>query len=278
MHASSAQLTRRPAVAGRFYPADPVALRRAVRSYIDDATCDHQPGRIVAMIAPHAGYPYSGPIAGTAYALLRDVGRPIRRVILIGPAHRVAFSGIAATSAAAFDTPLGPVTVDQQTVRRLTALPSVHVVDQAHGPEHSLEVQLPFLIEALHRDNADNVGFSVVPLLVGDATADQVAELLNAAWPAGDVETFVVVSSDLSHYLDYPTARALDEATTEAIEQLAPQRLGHEQACGRVPIAGLLQVAQQRKLKVITVDLRNSGDTAGPRDQVVGYGAYVFTE
>jgi AmmeMemoRadiSam system protein B len=172
---------------------------------------------------------------------------------------------VAASSADAFRTPLGDVRVDRGAIEGILELPQVEILDRAHAPEHSLEVQLPFLQRALE-------AFSLVPLLVGDATFEEVAEVLEALW--GGPETLVLISSDLSHYLDSDTARQLDSATTRAIEALAPWKLGSESACGRIPIGGLLLVAERRGLRVQALDLRNSGDTAGPRDQVVGYGAY----
>ncbi len=188
-------------------------------------------------------------------------------MVLVGPAHRVPFHGLAVSAATAFATPLGPVPVDADAVQSLRALPQVILLDEAHRLEHSLEVQLPFLQRLLD-------DFSIVPLVVGNASTEEVAEVLEAVW--GGPETVVVISSDLSHYLDYDSARRLDAATCRAIEQLRPEDIAPEQACGRNPIKGLLSVARTRGLKVTTVDLRNSGDTAGTRHQVVGYGAWVF--
>jgi AmmeMemoRadiSam system protein B len=256
---------RQPAVAGRFYPADPGELRAVLRSYLDAA-----PARGLmpkALIAPHAGYPYSGPIAAAAYARLHGGRARIRRVLLLGPAHRMAVQGLALPQATAFATPLGQVAVDRDAVRQIAALPQVHTLDAAHTLEHCLEVQLPFLQEKL----AD---FKVVPLLVGKASPQEVYEVLEVLW--GGEETLVVISSDLSHHQDYEAARKIDRATTQAIETLCAQALRPGQACGCIPIQGLLQTARKHGLQAETVDLRNSGDTAGPRDQVVGYGAYVF--
>lgn len=218
-------------------------------------------------MAPHAGYIYSGPIAGTAYARLAPDRDVISRIVLLGPAHRVPFHGLAASSAEAFETPLGLVPVDRDALARVARLPQVVTFDRAHDFEHSLEVHLPFLQEVLDE-------FSIVPFAVGDADAGEVAEVLDALWDGP--ETRIVVSSDLSHYEEYETARALDEATSRAIEALAPERIGFEAACGRVPLGGLLTVARARHMHARTLDLRSSGDTAGPRDQVVGYGAYAI--
>ena len=265
---------RQPAVAGSFYPKDAQALRATLTRYltaVDSSGAVSKLGsqaRIKAIIVPHAGYIYSGPVAASAYARLAEVRDTITRIILLGPAHWVPAHGLAASSAEAFVTPLGRVAVDQATIATLLALPQVHISDEAHAPEHSLEVQLPFLQVVLN-------DFSLVPLVVGQATPTEVEEVLNAVWDGP--ETLIVVSSDLSHYYDYPTAQHLDRAASGAIESLQPQDLSMEQACGRYAIQGLLLAARSHRLKVTTLDLRNSGDTAGPRDEVVGYGAYAFS-
>jgi AmmeMemoRadiSam system protein B len=256
---------RKPAVAGRFYPSDPAELRAAVRGFLDAADVVGPAPK--AIIAPHAGYVYSGPVAASAYRLLEGARDHVSRVVLLGPAHRARFDGLALHSAEAFATPLGIVPVDRAAVARIAHLPQVVVLDEAHDMEHSLEVQLPFLQEALG-------SFSLVPLAVGDATPAEVDEVLEALW--GGPETLLVVSSDLSHYYDYDTARALDERTSRAIEGLRFEDIRGGDACGRVPITGLLSAARRRGLRAETIDLRSSGDTAGPRGQVVGYGAYVF--
>lgn len=258
---------RPTAVAGQFYPGDAGVLARTVRDLLAEAGDDGPVPK--AMIAPHAGYVYSGPVAATAYARLRPARDVITRVVLVGPTHRVPMLGLAAPTVDAFATPLGEVPVDREAVERILALPQVGAFDMAHAPEHSLEVHLPFLQQVLAR-------FSIVPLVAGDASPDEVAEVLEALW--GGPETLILVSSDLSHYYDYETARRMDGATTQAIEGLRPEDIAPEQACGRVPITGLLTVARRRGLICATVDLRNSGDTAGPKDRVVGYGAYLFLE
>ena len=260
-------LTRSPAVAGTFYPSDPDELCAAVDAYLRDAVAGPSDPPLKALIAPHAGYVYSGPVAGSAYAQLSELRDRIERVVLIGPSHRVAISGLATLNAEAFRTPLGDVPVDLAAVEKLLRFPQVHPLDEAHALEHSLEVHLPFLQRVLGE-------FSLVPLVAGEATTAEVAEVLEAVW--GGPETLIVVSSDLSHYYDYQSARDLDAATTEAIETLDPESLGRESACGRVPIRGLLVVAKRHGLQARTLDVRNSGDTAGPNDQVVGYGAYAF--
>lgn len=256
---------RPPAVAGQFYPEEPEELRAMVRGFLDRAPALQVAPK--AIIAPHAGYIYSGAVAASAYVCLRSLRDRIRRVVILGPAHRVAVQGLAVPGFAAFATPLGQVPVDEEAVRQILALPQVQTLDAAHDWEHSLEVQLPFLQEGLD-------GFVMVPLLAGDARPEEVAEVLELLW--GGDETLVVVSSDLSHYQDYDSAQRLDSSTSRAIEALDEQKLRTEQACGRVPIQGLLQLARRRGLAAREVDLRSSGDTAGPRDQVVGYGAYVF--
>jgi AmmeMemoRadiSam system protein B/AmmeMemoRadiSam system protein A len=221
-----------------------------------------------ALIVPHAGYIYSGPVAASAYALLVPLALRITRVVLLGPTHRVAVRGLALPAAEAFDTPLGRVAIDHAAVRMISHLPQVVVSPQAHATEHSLEVQLPFLQSVL----AD---FKLLPLAVGEASPGDVAEVLDILW--GGAETLILISSDLSHFLPYQTARLKDGATADAILQLkAP--LTHDQACGGTPINGLLLAARRHQLTPHMLDRRNSGDTAGPHDQVVGYGAFAFTE
>lgn len=259
------QFTRPAAVAGMFYPADKHQLQAMIQSYLEHVTPEGVLPK--AVIAPHAGYVYSGPIAASVYARLKPGFGIIRRVALLGPAHRVGFRGCAVSSALWFATPLGDVPLDREACQALMALPFVKELDQAHAREHSLEVHLPFLQEVLG-------AFTLVPIVVGDASPEQVATILEALW--GGEETLIVVSSDLSHYHDYATAQRMDAATSRAIETLNPEAIGFEDACGRLPMCGLLLAAKKRGMKAETIDLRNSGDTAGPRDQVVGYGAYVF--
>ncbi len=257
---------RPPAVAGRFYPADPARLVEAVRAHLDQAKSASD-ARPKALIVPHAGYVYSGPIAGSAYATLRARRAEIERVVLLGPAHRVWLRGLATPSVDCFETPLGAVTLDHDATRPLLETGEVQVSDEAHAFEHSLEVQLPFLQELLD-------DFSLVPLVVGEATGAQVAKVIEHLW--GGPETLIVVSSDLSHYLDYATARRIDAETSRAIEALRPEALRASQACGRIPVQGLLLAARAHGLGVEVLDVRSTGDTAGDRDRVVGYGAYVF--
>jgi AmmeMemoRadiSam system protein B len=255
-----------PNVAGLFYPADPSELRREVQSFLAEA----KPARVQrpkALIAPHAGYVYSGPIAAQAYAQLASVRDRVRRVVMLAPSHRYPLRGLARPLAEEFWTPLGAVAVDAAALGSIADLPQVALLDAAFQGEHSLEVHLPFLQMTLE-------GFRIAPLLVGDASAAEVAEVLERLW--GGDETLIVISSDLSHYLDYASAKAMDAEATRAIETLDPQALGYHHACGRVAVGGLLLAARHHHLKPVTLDLRNSGDTAGPRDQVVGYGAYAF--
>lgn len=259
---------REPAVAGMFYPDDPLLLQQQMERFLStEAPITSCPK---ALIVPHAGYIYSGPVAATAYAQLLPVRDRIDRVVLLGPAHRVGFRGLAATEALYFSTPLGVVRIDQDAMEDILMLPQVHVLDEAHREEHSLEVQLPFLQEVLHKD------FSLIPLVVGDASGSEVAEVIEKLW--GGPETLILISSDLSHYHDYATARRLDRNTAHAIEQLNPEAIDQHQACGRNPICGMLLAARHHDISPRTLDLRNSGDTAGTRDRVVGYGAWVFAD
>jgi AmmeMemoRadiSam system protein B/AmmeMemoRadiSam system protein A len=259
---------RPPAVAGTFYPGTPDALERAVGELLSDARSRTEEGASVpkAIIAPHAGYIYSGPIAATVYARLAPARATIKRVVLLGPAHRVAVRGLALPGAHAYSTPLGSVQVDAQAVQALSGLPQVVVSPEAHALEHSLEVHLPFLQAALD-------GFTLVPLVVGRASPDEVAEVIDLLW--GDAETLIVVSSDLSHYLSYPQAQATDRSTVRQILGRQPVIDPH-QACGAAPVNGLLVSAGRHGLGPRLLDLRNSGDTAGDRSRVVGYASFAF--
>lgn len=260
---------RAPAVAGMFYPGESSELSQTLASMLGQAAHD-APERAVpkAIIAPHAGYIYSGPVAASVYALLSPARARIKRVVLLGPTHRVAVRGLALPGCSAFATPLGTVVIDRAAIDQLRGLPQVLVSAHAHALEHSLEVHVPFLQVVF-----DN--FSLLPLAVGDASAEEVAEVLDAVW--GGPETLIVVSSDLSHYLSYGDAQAVDRATAKAILGLATD-ISHEQACGATPVTGLTHTARRRGLKPELIDLRNSGDTAGDRSHVVGYGAFAFYE
>lgn len=258
------QSIRPPAVAGMFYPAGGHDLRAVVEYYLSHADTVEPPPK--AVIAPHAGYIYSGPVAASAYAGWRDLGATVRRVVLLGPAHRVYLRGMALPRATAFATPLGEIEIDQAAARSIAQLPGIVIDDHPHRQEHSLEVQLPFL-QVLFPD------LKLIPLVVGDAGPEVISAVLEVLW--NGPETRIVISSDLSHYHSYDQARSIDRATSAAICALALETIGPEQACGSTPLRGLLQFARQRQLHISELDLRNSGDTAGPRDQVVGYGAYA---
>lgn len=258
--------TRPPAVAGMFYPADPAVLSSDIRTMLAGAAKSAFSPK--ALIVPHAGYIYSGPVAASAYATLASVAARIRRVVLLGPTHRVAAHGLALPEAEAFSTPMGDVPLDVETMQRIAHLPQVSVSARAHALEHSLEVQVPFLQAVLH-------DFVLLPLAVGSATEQQVAEVLEAVW--GGPETLIVISSDLSHYLPYDLARRIDAETTRSILNGASD-ITHDHACGATPINGLMLAAQRHHLRPHLLDLRNSGDTAGPRDGVVGYAAFAFVE
>ncbi len=253
---------RPPVVAGTFYPADPSELR----SVVEGAVADGQPGAVPkAIIAPHAGYVFSGPIAGSAYA--RVAGGEVSRVVLLGPAHRSPDAGIAASSADAFSTPLGEVAVDTEARDALVDAGLAVVGDDAHAREHSLEVHLPFLQVCLG-------DVAVLPLAVGQVDPGRVADVLERVW--GGDETLIVVSTDLSHYHDHATATDLDRKTAAAIVARRPDRLQPYDACGLIPVQGLLLAAERHQLDVELLDLRTSADTAGGPDRVVGYGAFAL--
>lgn len=259
-------MRRPPAVAGLFYPASPDILREQVLGFIGDRdgpSCACPP----AVIAPHAGYEYSGPIAGSAYRGLQGLTKAPQRVVVLSPSHRVAFHGCALSSADTFATPLGEVPLDRRGTTGLLDLPDVAVMDEAHELEHGIEVHLPFLQCVFDT-------FELLPVVVGQTTSDAVCRIVEQIWDADNV--LIVVSSDLSHYLGYEAAKRLDAVTACAIEEGRPEDIHAEQACGRIPIQGVLRLAQKRGWRAQRIDLRNSGDTAGSRDQVVGYGAWLF--
>lgn len=275
---------RPPAVAGRFYPGQADALRETVHSLNADAARQFNAaaettfvpgaGVLKALIVPHAGYVFSGPVAASVYHLIHQQAERIRRVVLFGPAHYEAFTGLAVPSAEAFDSPLGSVCVDRAAVDQLLEQPFIHENDPAHAPEHSLEVHLPFLIDAL----GGCEGFTLVPMLFGDADMEQAATALETVW--GGDETLIVISSDLSHFLDHATATRTDRDTADMILAGQPQSLGPHQACGYVAIGGLMRLAERDALTCYCVDLRNSGDTKpelpGSQDRVVGYGGFIY--
>ena len=259
-------VSRAPAVAGLFYPASPSALTDAVDRMLASAAVDARAPVPKALVVPHAGYVYSGPIAASAYARLRPAADRITRAVIVGPAHRVWVDGLVEAGADAFVTPLGSLDVD---VDALAALPSVQTSAQAHAREHSLEVQLPFVQRVLPRAK-------IVPLAVGHTPPEVVGRALETLW--GGDETVILVSSDLSHYHPYDVARALDGETAKRIVALDSTEIPGERACGCAGINGLLWVARRKHLRAELLDLRSSGDTAGGKDEVVGYGAFAFHE
>ncbi len=265
--------TRLAAVAGAFYPAESSSLSHLIQHFLTEPPKQASPQALPAhapkaLVVPHAGYIYSGVVAAQAYRLLQPYRKVIHRVILLGPVHRVAVRGLALPGADAFSTPLGSIAVDSEAISRIATLPQVSTSVAAHAWEHSLEVQLPFLQSVLH-------DFTLVPLAVGDATPDEVAEVLEQLW--GEDDTLIVISSDLSHYLTYEQARHCDSRTVQRMLQL-DHHIGHREACGATPVNGLLELAQRHRLQPYLLDLRNSGDTEGDQDRVVGYSALAFYE
>src|SRR5207249_594525 len=264
-------------------PADSAQLRKLVQGLLGGAitaggserqcpaggTPALLAGAPKAIISPHAGYSFSGPVAASAHARFEPARDVIKRVILIGPSHYASFSGLAVSSVEAFLTPLGRVSLDRESIARILSLPQVMVFDEAHELEHCLEVELPFLQMSLDE-------FEIVPLLAGEATDVEIAETLDVLW--NGPETRIVVSSDLSHYHDYANAATIDEATARLIETLRADELDEDRACGFRAIRGLLHLAARHALNPRCIDLRNSGDTAGGRERVVGYGAFTFFE
>lgn len=260
---------RGAAVAGQFYSGQADALRREVDALLGAADSPDEPAP-KAIIAPHAGFMFSGGVAATAYARLRPASGRIRRVVILGPSHFVPIRGLAASSADWFETPLGRLRVDASGLATVLDFPSVEVIDAAHAREHSIETQLPFIQQVL----GDNV--TIVPLVVGDARPSTVGQVLAALW--GDAETAIAISSDLSHFHDDRSARRLDQATARTIESLRGSELRAEDACGFLPVAGLLWNAQQRGATVHTLELKTSADAGAPPDSVVGYGAFTLQE
>lgn len=263
----SALSTRIPAVAGLFYPAEGARLRHDVRTLLNAVHRGSTPGAVKALLVPHAGYDYSGTTAARAYAQLSAQRGRIRRVVLLGPAHRVPLRGLALPTCEAFDTPIGRVAIDREACIRVAEGPHVTWSDAAHAQEHALEVQLPFLLETLG-------DFTLVPLVVGSVAPEAVAEVLESLW--GGDETLIVVSSDLSHYLDCASATRVDTGTCQQILAL-DAAIGGTQACGATSINALLLAARRHGLKAQLLVRCNSGDTAGDRQRVVGYAAFAFS-
>jgi len=258
---------REPAVAGQFYPGEAEELSRTVEILLDEVNSGVGDAP-KALIAPHAGYIYSGSVAASAYARLRPYSKQYQRVILLGPCHRVPVQGLALSAADVFRTPLGDVPLDKTAIASIDSL-CVEFFDETHEFEHSLEVHLPFLQSVLGP-------FALVPIVVGNTTHERVADVLDVLW--GGPETLIVISSDLSHYRSYDRARAIDGETRQAIEDLEVRGIDHDVACGATPIGGLLITAKRRGMTVTTLDMKNSGDTAGDRRYVVGYGSWEFVE
>lgn len=258
--------TRPPAVAGLFYEANPQRLSAEVAGMLENAQSPEFKAK--ALVVPHAGYIYSGPVAASAYRLLQRLAPAIRRVILLGPTHRVWVRGLVVPTVASFSTPLGVVPLDRAAIDQLTDLPQVVMSDAPHATEHALEVQLPFLQSVLGE-------FQLVPLAVGEATTEEVAEVLERLW--GGDDTAILVSTDLSHYHAYNEAKRIDRASVDDILALKGP-LDHAQACGATPLNGLMEVARRKGLKPHLLDLRNSGDTAGDKHRVVGYAAIAFCQ
>ena len=258
-------MVRKPAVAGMFYPGEKEALHQEIQKYLQQVKNPAPPPK--ALIGPHAGTIYSGPIAATAYATLTPKRKQIKKVILLGPSHHVFLHGLAASTAEKFETPLGKIDIDRQGIKNIAKLPQVQFSDEAHQQEHSLELHLPFLQEVLD-------DFDLIPLVVGHTPPQEIAHVLDQLW--GGPETLIVISTDLSHYQDYETARRMDQSCSQAIEELRFQDIRDNQACGHFPVCGFLLAALDHKLKGRILDLRNSGDTAGDKNRVVGYGAYGF--
>lgn len=257
---------RPPAVAGTFYPDDPVELRSMIAEFLDKAALAAAPGVPRAMVVPHAGYIYSGPVAACGYKLLSGHSGGVRRVILLGPSHYGAFFGAAESGSECWETPLGVVnTWSLKAELRNSEL--ITVIPEVHAPEHSLEVQIPFL-QSVMKD-----GFSICPMLTGDVSPKALADALA---PALDKNTFLIASSDLSHYHTYDDAVSTDSIANYAIPKLDFERLKGAEACGMTAIRTLMHIAKLKGWEGRMLDYRNSGDTAGDRARVVGYGCYAF--
>lgn len=268
---------RSPAVAGTFYPSNPVALRNMVKEMLAASAGSNNLANVAstknpgAIIVPHAGYVYSGQVAAQAYAFIRQSANEINRVVLLGPAHRVALRGMALSSADNFQTPLGAIPLDKTANTQLVLLPQVAVNNDAHALEHSLEVQLPFLQEVLHE-------FKLVPIVVGETSPEDIYTVLNyLSNNINDNEkTLIVISTDLSHFENYENATSHDRNTSESINNLDYENIDYGDACGRNPLNGLLYFARKKNLQIQNLALQNSGDVSGEHDRVVGYGAYVL--
>ncbi|MGC9451650.1 MAG: AmmeMemoRadiSam system protein B [Oceanipulchritudo sp.] len=264
---------RKPAVSGMFYPKDPLRLRGTIEDLLGfQAQSQSQPRSQdrplpKILIAPHAGYRYSGAVAASAFVQVAGRGTAFKTVLLLGPSHHFDFEGLASCSALAYETPLGEIPLDREGMARLEADAAVRCFDAAHVPEHSLEVELPFLQVAIG-------DFSLLPLVTGRSSPETVGRVLDRF--LGDTKVLIVISTDLSHFHGYSHARELDARTCAAIEGLEEESLSPDRACGHVALAGCLHAARKHRLTVRTLDLRNSGDVTGERDRVVGYGAWAI--
>jgi AmmeMemoRadiSam system protein B len=257
--------TRKAAVAGYFYEAQAAGLQHQVSQFIEQSPLVSRM-RPKVLIVPHAGYVYSGSTAAQAYRSLESYQDKIHRVVLLGPAHRVYLDGMAVPSVDTFSTPLGEVKLDTRSIEQISSMPAVTVSDEAHREEHSLEVQLPFLQVVLEQ-------FTLVPVVVGNCDARRVAAVIDELW--GGEETLIVISTDLSHFHSYEAARQIDASTCDRILQKTSDLSG-EQACGAKAVNGLMSSEHIGLLDVELLGTRNSGDTAGSRDRVVGYGAFIL--
>ena len=260
---------RPPAVAGMFYPRERLSLAAEVEDLLGGVS-DLAPriGFPKALVVPHAGYIYSGPVAAHAYDELSPARGVAKRVVLLGPVHRVPVRGLAISRATAFATPLGEIPVDRAALRSVQDLPQIVESDPAHALEHSLEVQLPFLQKVLGE-------FALVPFAVGMASVEEVAQVIERLW--GGPETVVVVSTDMSHYHSYEEARRIDSATLARIGAYATD-IDHDEACGATPLNGLLSFAKTRNMRIKQLAACNSGDTAGDKGRVVGYSCFALYE
>jgi len=256
---------RTAAVADQFYPADRGQLAAQVTDLLQNS--NPYPIQPKALIVPHAGYVYSGRTAGLAFSLLKSSKNVINKIVILGPCHRVYLKGAAIPRCEFFETPLGNVPLDIDCLAKLSQFPQVSISEEAHILEHSIEVQLPFL-QSIFSD------FKLIPIVIGDISGQQLTEVINYLW--GNEQTLIVVSSDLSHFLDYQSAIALDNQTTKAIESFQPDKISREAACGGEGIKALLNLAQKNHLHVKTLNQCNSADSIGDKNRVVGYGSYAF--
>ncbi|MCH2206337.1 MAG: AmmeMemoRadiSam system protein B [Lentisphaerales bacterium] len=256
---------RRAAVAGTFYYNSPTRLLTYVNELLDHATDQPDVGK--AIIAPHAGHIYSGPIAASAYRSLRKRQKQIKKVVLIGPSHYVGFMGLATSTADHYETPLGLIPLDTELANQALEIKEVVTMDHAHLQEHSLEVHLPFLQATLN-------DFTLLPIVIGETSNETIAAVLSKVW--GGDETLIICSTDLSHYMDYNGAQTKDQKTVQSILNGNLENLTHNNACGLTPIKGLIKTIKQKKLTTKLLDLRNSGDTAGDKERVVGYASFLI--